>query len=136
MIRRPPRSTLDRSSAASDVYKRQQNPFGRGDGINRCFRITDGVDVLEELCRLEVGRIVVLSARIPGDTEEVIWVCQERIVPRVFLCGIKMPERLGIVGPIRLWCSPLGDPHRSSSEPYKKDARPSHCSTHVHVRPT
>ena len=24
MIRRPPRSTLDRSSAASDVYKRQQ----------------------------------------------------------------------------------------------------------------
>ena len=26
MIRRPPRSTLDRSSAASDVYKRQQPP--------------------------------------------------------------------------------------------------------------
>ena len=26
MIRRPPRSTLDRSSAASDVYKRQQLP--------------------------------------------------------------------------------------------------------------
>ena len=25
MIRRPPRSTLDRSSAASDVYKRQGN---------------------------------------------------------------------------------------------------------------
>eukprot|EP00658_Telonema_sp_P-2_P072275 TRINITY_DN61434_c0_g1_i1.p1 TRINITY_DN61434_c0_g1~~TRINITY_DN61434_c0_g1_i1.p1 ORF type:complete len:109 (-),score=44.14 TRINITY_DN61434_c0_g1_i1:159-485(-) len=27
MIRRPPRSTLSSSSAASDVYKRQQNPF-------------------------------------------------------------------------------------------------------------
>src|SRR5678816_4895486 len=27
MIRRPPRSTLDRSSAASDVYKRQ--PYGQ-----------------------------------------------------------------------------------------------------------
>ena len=27
MIRRPPRSTLDRSSAASDVYKRQGHPF-------------------------------------------------------------------------------------------------------------
>ena len=27
MIRRPPRSTLDRSSAASDVYKRQQLPL-------------------------------------------------------------------------------------------------------------
>ena len=25
MIRRPPRSTLDRSSAASDVYKRQEH---------------------------------------------------------------------------------------------------------------
>src|SRR5678809_762616 len=32
MIRRPPRSTLDRSSAASDVYKRQDyrpEPFSR-----------------------------------------------------------------------------------------------------------
>ena len=28
MIRRPPRSTLDRSSAASDVYKRQAKLFG------------------------------------------------------------------------------------------------------------
>ena len=27
MIRRPPRSTLDRSSAASDVYKRQEFPY-------------------------------------------------------------------------------------------------------------
>mgnify|MGYP003381565673 CR=1 FL=1 len=27
MIRRPPRSTLDRSSAASDVYKRQGDPL-------------------------------------------------------------------------------------------------------------
>ena len=31
MIRRPPRSTLDRSSAASDVYKRQRDHrVGRG----------------------------------------------------------------------------------------------------------
>ena len=28
MIRRPPRSTLDRSSAASDVYKRQDTGIG------------------------------------------------------------------------------------------------------------
>ena len=28
MIRRPPRSTLDRSSAASDVYKRQMLTLG------------------------------------------------------------------------------------------------------------
>ena len=31
MIRRPPRSTLDRSSAASDVYKRQEDEVARGD---------------------------------------------------------------------------------------------------------
>ena len=30
MIRRPPRSTLDRSSAASDVYKRQAMIYGLG----------------------------------------------------------------------------------------------------------
>ena len=30
MIRRPPRSTLDRSSAASDVYKRQVRVAGEG----------------------------------------------------------------------------------------------------------
>ena len=30
MIRRPPRSTLDRSSAASDVYKRQLERFDDG----------------------------------------------------------------------------------------------------------
>ena len=29
MIRRPPRSTLDRSSAASDVYKRQVTSYDR-----------------------------------------------------------------------------------------------------------
>ena len=31
MIRRPPRSTLDRSSAASDVYKRQGEDVPGGD---------------------------------------------------------------------------------------------------------
>ena len=37
MIRRPPRSTLDRSSAASDVYKRQ----AQADGINGVVDVTD-----------------------------------------------------------------------------------------------
>ena len=41
MIRRPPRSTLDRSSAASDVYKRQ---------AQRRQRLRDAVDFLH-LCR-------------------------------------------------------------------------------------
>ena len=43
MIRRPPRSTLDRSSAASDVYKRQTlirngANLGFAEGINRALR--------------------------------------------------------------------------------------------------
>ena len=57
MIRRPPRSTLDRSSAASDVYKRQ--PFNHmiqlvNDDItlNPCLQIVNaanGSDGLEAL---------------------------------------------------------------------------------------
>ena len=35
MIRRPPRSTLDRSSAASDVYKRQHVAMGDVTAIDR-----------------------------------------------------------------------------------------------------
>ena len=35
MIRRPPRSTLDRSSAASDVYKRQLQGVARRDAERR-----------------------------------------------------------------------------------------------------
>ena len=51
MIRRPPRSTLDRSSAASDVYKRQV--------VDRAALAPGGVDDTGELARgvdgLEVG---------------------------------------------------------------------------------
>ena len=41
MIRRPPRSTLDRSSAASDVYKRQelQRPEGSSGAGSRLLRL-------------------------------------------------------------------------------------------------
>ena len=51
MIRRPPRSTLDRSSAASDVYKRQGINGGlftdyqyRNNGLDPVFRFVDFVD--------------------------------------------------------------------------------------------
>ena len=40
MIRRPPRSTLDRSSAASDVYKRQD--------INKAVELKPYDDLLRE----------------------------------------------------------------------------------------
>src|SRR5678809_246243 len=64
MIRRPPRSTLDRSSAASDVYKRQVcdvYQFVRKNyrEINRRERFRPVVqhDVKEEWCaQLSVGR--------------------------------------------------------------------------------
>ena len=64
MIRRPPRSTLDRSSAASDVYKRQAQlgrllddvdcalPVGRADDVHRV--------ILEERGqRKDISRIVI-----------------------------------------------------------------------------
>src|SRR5674536_214 len=37
MIRRPPRSTLSSSSAASDVYKRQVQDFNTGDNEGSCY---------------------------------------------------------------------------------------------------
>ena len=51
MIRRPPRSTLDRSSAASDVYKRQE--FGQRDidsaaPLPREQRVVKGIYEVEQ----------------------------------------------------------------------------------------
>ena len=40
MIRRPPRSTLDRSSAASDVYKRQAM-YGYAEGMTRTAELAE-----------------------------------------------------------------------------------------------
>ena len=42
MIRRPPRSTLDRSSAASDVYKRQMSDWRWSDPFNGGVMSADG----------------------------------------------------------------------------------------------
>ena len=51
MIRRPPRSTLDRSSAASDVYKRQLDFLGVGDQVlvARAHGADLALDALEQL---------------------------------------------------------------------------------------
>src|SRR5678810_790227 len=45
MIRRPPRSTLDRSSAASDVYKRQIWNVPDPDGAGPCTVATDAMTI-------------------------------------------------------------------------------------------
>ena len=44
MIRRPPRSTLDRSSAASDVYKRQGIVAGGGVAYIRAQKVLDKME--------------------------------------------------------------------------------------------
>src|SRR5678809_1636741 len=64
MIRRPPRSTLDRSSAASDVYKRQ----GRDRGVcmgahHRMLRVTDDNDALRRHFELGVNFVASLVNR-------------------------------------------------------------------------
>src|SRR5678815_5813855 len=54
MIRRPPRSTLDRSSAASDVYKRQilRGVANRAVGRNAALRASAPPQVVEMCDRL------------------------------------------------------------------------------------
>ena len=47
MIRRPPRSTLDRSSAASDVYKRQVDSIAAYFEVSRDSILTVNEDVID-----------------------------------------------------------------------------------------
>ena len=55
MIRRPPRSTLDRSSAASDVYKRQPKYFAMMKKLNKVERpLLTEVPKLKELSSAEL----------------------------------------------------------------------------------
>ena len=58
MIRRPPRSTLDRSSAASDVYKRQDDYCA--DTSEVCLLFPQ-VSLLGEMEQKNLGRIVKLN---------------------------------------------------------------------------
>ena len=64
MIRRPPRSTLDRSSAASDVYKRQVN-IEEGAGLNSFFSDDNyrdaGASILPQKNILYEGADIILS---------------------------------------------------------------------------
>src|SRR5678815_5338736 len=72
MIRRPPRSTLDRSSAASDVYKRQE---GR-------------VEVALVVARQSVGELVVVAGIAPTLRDRV------DVVARTVVVLVDEPRKL------------------------------------------
>ena len=63
MIRRPPRSTLDRSSAASDVYKRQKVDSGLEEAL--ADKLPSGgamiIAIVDEEDRLEVLSLIHIS---------------------------------------------------------------------------
>ena len=61
MIRRPPRSTLDRSSAASDVYKRQVDEVGDDEEVA-------GIALGDDDVGLEVGPVLDLGGDASGIT--------------------------------------------------------------------
>src|SRR5678809_1630652 len=63
MIRRPPRSTLDRSSAASDVYKRQVKAFVRRCRGRQIIIYTGGIHHVEH--SIEADRISGFLSQAP-----------------------------------------------------------------------
>src|SRR5450756_1372660 len=77
MIRRPPRSTQSRSSAASDVYKRQPNVTSDAAGI--CIKsgnaviLRGGSDALNSNVAIgEVLRDALVGAGLPEDSVQVV----------------------------------------------------------------
>ena len=50
MIRRPPRSTLDRSSAASDVYKRQGESLSKSDRHSSARTVSRSAPAIWRIC--------------------------------------------------------------------------------------
>ena len=68
MIRRPPRSTLDRSSAASDVYKRQDLYQGvRGLAVKILNRVERTDAYLEKLLDNELKTCLLYTSPSPRD---------------------------------------------------------------------
>mgnify|MGYP003380605482 CR=1 FL=1 len=59
MIRRPPRSTLDRSSAASDVYKRQSLPYAKTAQLSpyKAKVLEDLKEAVNEMALIKAGKL-------------------------------------------------------------------------------
>src|SRR5665809_102630 len=70
MIRRPPRSTQSRSSAASDVYKRQLRLIPRARAISRCERPSAAIVLAcAQSIALRTSRLLLIAAD-DGDEKE------------------------------------------------------------------
>src|SRR5450756_2666532 len=83
MIRRPPRSTQSRSSAASDVYKRQR--LAHGDEVipARADRLRDRVTVARDACCVEQVLAVAHgeTADVSASTDVDLLVGRQHLVP-------------------------------------------------------
>src|SRR5680860_1372175 len=77
MIRRPPRSTQSRSSAASDVYKRQVVLGGARQTIGAAAASPDDAAVLE----VPVGSPVLCCRRVATSAEGVPVLLSEHVFP-------------------------------------------------------
>ena len=81
MIRRPPRSTLDRSSAASDVYKRQVLDLVAAVGVDRAAAVVEAfeageVDRLADRRDDKVGGDAVSYTHLPAHETVLELVCR------------------------------------------------------------
>ena len=75
MIRRPPRSTLDRSSAASDVYKRQAMLLEEGVGLVKIF-LLDPLDVIGAFTKIMTDGIAVSYTHLRAHETVLDLVCR------------------------------------------------------------
>ena len=114
MIRRPPRSTLDRSSAASDVYKRQgaylgnffaghpEQDIGQRAGGALCQAGSDLVGQCPRSGRIDSGEDVeqaVLRSVDPVGAEDVVQSAGEFEGQSASDTAVDEPRQLGLVGP-------------------------------------
>src|SRR5450756_1252503 len=105
MIRRPPRSTQSRSSAASDVYKRQHHveqlgllEIARVSGLRHEYQAGGRHVALEHERRVEAGLVFVAAddeGRHPALCHLLLEVAERRA--QLSLIHISEPTRLGMI---------------------------------------
>ena len=100
MIRRPPRSTLDRSSAASDVYKRQLEGSAGEEDADQLARFRGHRHLTEE-ARLDAVPVAVSYTHLRAHETVLDLVCRLLLEKKQtapphskLLSGTKMTQRL------------------------------------------